>query len=126
MSLKIEAAFYTGAQLDNQYQCDLFAFVTPKATTIQLPDPTVTVNVGGAIETNQVDALNGFYVGTIFTRGSSTADDWVNHELHEKFRFRRKVSRNDLLVLSVSMLRTLGGAGAPPTQTGAMYVVIEV
>ena len=78
-----------------------------------LPDLTVPV---------ELDTLNGFYVGSIFSE-DGIANTW--NYLLEKFRFRRKCDENSLIQLLARSLNTQG-TGAAIEVSGVMAAVIRV
>ena len=126
VSLKLDLACWQPAFVDGMVEIFICAYVTRQSGTLQFPDATDTQTIGTAVEYPEIDSLNGFFVGSMYAWGASTTDQWLlqNKELHEKFKFKRKVSKNDLIVVSVQGIARQGAFNAPSI-SGTIYAVIQ-
>ena len=121
--IEIYAISQSAVGLDIQ-ETNLFLFCRSDVQPLTMPDPAVTGNDPYATSP-EIDSINGFHVGNLWTGDLNTSGLRFKHSISEKFRFRRKCDRNMLVVLSGDTI-VRNGTARTILIFGTLYLTIQV
>ena len=103
----------------------LFLYCTRFLDSQSPPNPVDTTGFAPYLEHEEVDTINGFYVGSLFLPGNNSSISTQIEKIMEKFRFRRKCERNSEVVLSAETIVRNGSATSVACY-GALYLTIQL
>ena len=102
----------------------LFLFCRAPVAGSPMPDPATTQVTGGITEFPEIDALNGFYVGSLFFKNVGLLNgEGLTDRISTKFHFKRKFDRNDELILSGEIIPRAGAVVIGNVAGGIMAVI---